>query len=340
MADTAPADRPGSPGTRVWLKHLALTLPFAGFFLIQLAHHQMWRDEVNAFGLAVASPNLSLLLHYVHYEGHPWLWYVMLWCVSRVTVSVVGMKCLQAAIGLGIYGMLGLASPFRTWEKLLLFLGYFVSFEYTVMSRMYGLLLLLALVYVRRRALHPDRIYGNAALLGLIACTDLAGMVVSFGLLCEYAFVVFQSRQGRAHREPLLLPAAPRTAQLIGAGVVYACMLLSAVLSLLPAKDISRSSTAGLLTLATNTQQLGKVVVSYLVKPYFPDGDGPRRAFLDPVHVGSQESSSACAYHLCWRRTGSSFGGAAACWCWLARHAFSRCASVSLSITAASGTSA
>ena len=314
MADKADAGEPGGFDMRAQFGPLCLTLTFAAAFVVQLAHHQMWRDEVNAFGLAVASPNLSALLHYVHYEGHPWLWYVMLWCVSRVTVSLVGMKCLQAAIGLGIYFTIGLASPFRWWEKLLLFTSYFISFEYTVMTRMYGVLVLLALLYIRRRALHPDRLYGNAALLGLTACTDLSGMVISFALLCEYVFQGFQEwralpKGGTEHKR--VLPPLPRDAKLMGAAAIYLGLALTAVLSLIPAKDISRSSTAGLLTLATDKQQLGRVVVSYIVKPYFPTVTGRPGHFWIPSTSGHPVLFSLCvplvlaAYWFIFRKRGS-----------------------------------
>ncbi len=71
----------------------------------------MWRDEVNAFALANASPNLSTLFHFIHYEGHPWLWYALLWLLSQVTARVAATKLLQGLIGAAIYLVLGLAFP-------------------------------------------------------------------------------------------------------------------------------------------------------------------------------------------------------------------------------------
>ena len=311
MAGTSDASPPPAHvGTRAAVRQLALPLPFLVFFLVQLAHHQMWRDEINAYGMAVQSPNLRTLFRYLHYDGHPWLWYVMLWVISRFTLAPAAMKFLQAVVGIGIYGMIGVASPFRTWEKLLLFACYFVSFEYSVMSRMYGVLFLLALVYIRRRALHPERVLGNAALLGFMACTDLSGLVLSFALLLEYAFAAY--KEGRAEgAQPMLLPSAPSSAKLVGAAAIYAALVLTSVASMVPAKDISTGSTAGLFKLAGSTEQLGRVVVSYIVKPYFPTVTGRPGHFWIPSTSGHKILFELCvplvllAYWFVFRRHGS-----------------------------------
>jgi hypothetical protein len=38
---------------------LLLVFPFILFFFVQLAHHQMWRDETNAWALAAESRTLG-----------------------------------------------------------------------------------------------------------------------------------------------------------------------------------------------------------------------------------------------------------------------------------------
>ncbi len=169
---------------RIWVNVL-LTLPFLVFFYVQLAHHALWRDELNAFGIAAGSPTLRSLLANVRYEGHPWLWYVLLWFVSKLTHDPVGMKWLQAVIGTGIYLVLGLLSPFRWWEKLLIFLSYYVIFEYTVMCRMYGLVFLFALLYCRERTRTPQRLILSAIYLGLMASADATGILLSFAFVLE-----------------------------------------------------------------------------------------------------------------------------------------------------------
>ncbi len=236
------------------LQNLLLTLPFVVLFLVNLVHHQMWRDEVNAYSLAAASPNFALLFHYIHYEGHPWLWYVLLWLVSRFTTNPLGLKVLQAFVGTAVYLAIGFISPFRWFEKLLLFTSYFVIFEYTVITRMYGVQLLLALIYVWLRTRRPQALAGQATLLGLMACCDISGMALSAGLIAERLWALHES-------------GSPLRKLRTGA-IIYVALALSAVLSLLPASDISHITTFHTFHYLKDYNRLGASLVNYLGTPY------------------------------------------------------------------------
>jgi hypothetical protein len=251
------------------LRDLPLTLAFIALFLVQLVHHNLWRDELNAFGIAAASPSLATLFHYIHYEGHPWLWYFLLWIVTKFTLLPWGMKVLQALIGTGIYLMLGLASPFSRWEKVLLFLGFFITFEYTVMVRMYGVMLLLALVYIRQRVLHPERALGLALLLGLIASTDALGVILSLALLAEYAY----ARLRGANQ-----PAIPAR-RLAAAGLVYLALLGLSVYSAKTAPDISWRTTHHIFAHAKEPAYLLEAAQNYIALPYLLGIRRPLRDF-------------------------------------------------------------
>ena len=51
------------------------------FFLIGLPailNHAMWRDELNVWLIVRDSQSLSELFHNIHYEGHPFVWYICL----------------------------------------------------------------------------------------------------------------------------------------------------------------------------------------------------------------------------------------------------------------------
>ena len=67
-------EREENPPRGRWRMELAWTLPFLVFYWVNLAHHELWRDELNAWTIAVVSPTLRQLFHLVHYEAHPWLW--------------------------------------------------------------------------------------------------------------------------------------------------------------------------------------------------------------------------------------------------------------------------
>ena len=217
------------------------------------------RDQ--RLGIAVASPTISSLFFHLHYEGHPWVWYVLLWIPARFTASPYAMKVVEGFIGTGIYLVIGLASPFSRREKLLLFLTYFVSFEYTVMSRMYGVAFLLALLYIWRRAQHPARVIGNAVLLGLIASTDLIGVIISGGLLCEYVYTLWRGRH--TAQEP-----APRAMRV--AALAYLLIVAFSVWSLKPTSDVSWRTTGHPFAFAGSLTHLFDKAVTYTVLAFFP----------------------------------------------------------------------
>lgn len=93
-------------------KALAVVLPFLLLYWTSIAHHTMFFDEVNAWAISAASPTLSKLFYYVHFEGHPWLWYFILWFPSRLTHDPVAMKWVEAVFGTGILLIIGFLSPF------------------------------------------------------------------------------------------------------------------------------------------------------------------------------------------------------------------------------------
>jgi hypothetical protein len=235
--------------------NLLLTLPFVALFFVQLVHHTMWRDEVNAFSLAQASPTLASLFHHIHYEGHPWLWYFLLWILAKFTISPVALKVVQACIGGASLLLLGIASPFSRVEKVLLFLGYFLSFEYTVMARSYGIILLLLLLYLPRRIRHPEQAIANALLLGLMSSTDITGIILSFGLVLEY---VLYTRVRTPNRR--LAPAA----------LLYAALTGLAVLSERVARDVSWRTTGHLFEHARSGPHLIGALLRFAVIPFLP----------------------------------------------------------------------
>ena len=219
-----------------WLANLVLTLPFLILYWADLAHHTLFFDELNAWAIAAASPTLPKLFHLVHYEGHPWLWYFLLWLPSRFTHDPRAMLWIVAPVGTAIYLVVGMLSPFTRLQKGLVFLSYFVAFEYTVMNRMYCVMFLMALLYVVRRMRNPEKVVGNIALLGVMANTDMTGLLLSIALLLEYAYDRYQAnkRTGRSSESKGALTLA------VG---IYMSMLLLSVLSLLPASDMSWQST-------------------------------------------------------------------------------------------------
>jgi hypothetical protein len=291
------------PAGRAWLVELAWTLPFLLLYWLDIAHHQLWFDELNAWAISAASPNLWTLSHYVHYEGHPWLWYYVLWLPSRLSASPVLMKWTEVWIGTAIYLVIAFRSPFTRVEKLLIYLSYFIVFEYTVMSRMYGIMLLLALLYVARRVEKPHGVIGLALLLGLMANTDLTGMVLSGALLLEYAYTAWKDERGDGQH----VWADAGWRRQAAALLVYCALVGLSVYTLLPAKDISWQSNNGLFFEALRPAKLARCFVNVTAGPWWPiNGEFPRRFWETDVRAQRGLELLAplvlAAYWHCFRR--------------------------------------
>ncbi|HEY1588526.1 MAG TPA: hypothetical protein VGG00_02240, partial [Rhodanobacter sp.] len=90
---------------------------------VQIARHQMWRDELHAWGLALGSPTLPALFQHLHYEGHPGLWHLLLWGVSWFWPAPAAMKAVHAIIAACFILLIALRAPFSRLEKVLVLLN-------------------------------------------------------------------------------------------------------------------------------------------------------------------------------------------------------------------------
>src|SRR4029079_3812082 len=52
---------------------------------ITIANHEMWGDEVHSWNIAKGSHSFSDLINNTRYEGHPPVWYIILWSISKFT---------------------------------------------------------------------------------------------------------------------------------------------------------------------------------------------------------------------------------------------------------------
>ncbi|HUB11454.1 MAG TPA: hypothetical protein VMB34_05815 [Acetobacteraceae bacterium] len=234
---------------------LIMGVAFVGLMAIGIAHHQMWRDETNAWGIVLASPTLPTLFHHLHYEGHPGLWHLLLWCAARVTSDPAAIKVVQGIIAAAFIALIAFRSPFSRLEKVLLLLNYYAVFEYAVISRNYGIGLLLALIYVDLRLRRPDRLITAALVLGLLANTNIYATILSCALACELALDRLVTRRGSVLQTVREL--AP------GAAVFIGCLVVCAA-TIMPAPDLSWRTTHRPFEHALDCVQLTKVLIGYL----------------------------------------------------------------------------
>ena len=254
--------RTTKPGGRPkYLFGICITVAAAVFLIVQLSHHVMWRDELRPWPLATSSRTLFDLFQNLHYEGHPGLWHLLLWLASSISPNIVTIKVVDALIGIAIFAMIGVVSPFSRLEKALLLLNYFVIFEFTVISRNYGIALLLALIYAQLRAAFTDRTYIIAITLGLLANTNVFGTILSIAFAIEYLIDQLMN-----HRNDLTSSAV----RIGPPALLYLLLLALAVATMAPAADISWKIPGIPFSHPSSLSAIKTIILSYLEFPLLP----------------------------------------------------------------------
>src|SRR5258705_3915967 len=63
-----------------------------------ITHHELWGDELHSWNIAKASKSFFDLISNTRYEGHPPLWYTILWVVSKFTHNLVYIQLVHGII--------------------------------------------------------------------------------------------------------------------------------------------------------------------------------------------------------------------------------------------------
>jgi hypothetical protein len=158
-----------------------VTIAFLILGFISIIHHEMWRDELQAWLLARNSASIAELLQNMKYEGHPALWHIALFLISRLTQNPISMQFLHLGIGTATIYIFLRFSPFTKLQKLLFAFSYFPFYEYTIISRNYGigilLIFLFCTLYDRCRGYLP-----LAILIAFLANTNAFGFLIAVAL--------------------------------------------------------------------------------------------------------------------------------------------------------------
>jgi hypothetical protein len=109
-----------------------------------IAHHELWSDELHSWNIAKASRSFFDLILNTRYEGHPPVWYTILWSISKFTHNVNYIQGVQLIIACLVVFIVLFLSPFPFITRVLIPFGYYFLFEYAVLSRNYAIGVLLA----------------------------------------------------------------------------------------------------------------------------------------------------------------------------------------------------
>lgn len=158
--------------------------------LVLLRYHEIWRDEGRAYSIAAEATSLADLFERLNNEGHPALWYLILYGGLRVVRTPLVLQTASALIAVAAMAVLFVRSPFPIWQRLLFSVGFFPIYEYSVVARNYGIAMLLLFCFA---AYYKQR-FERPVLMGsigfLLAQTNAYGLImaaaIGVSLGCQY----------------------------------------------------------------------------------------------------------------------------------------------------------
>ena len=192
----------------------AMLIVWAALVAYGLQHHAYWRDEVRALTLAVQSPSLFAMPSWIHGEGHPALWYLLLRAAhdlwgSEHVLPLVGVVAASLGILLFVW-----KAPFPLWWKAFFVFSGLSVYEYSVMARDYGISMPLMFgiaVLITRR---PRLYWALAVLLFVLPQANVSSAIVTplFALI----LVADWRREPRRDRIGIVICAVAALAGLAG----------------------------------------------------------------------------------------------------------------------------
>lgn len=167
--------------------NLIILALFALFTLVTTLSHEIWADEAQAW-LVARDLNLFEMIGHIRTEGHPILWYLLIFPFAKLNFSVLSMQLLNWFLALLGASYFVFKSPFNKFCKVSFLMSAGMLYWVSCVARSYSLfpilIFLLASFYPKRKT-HP---YLYAALLILIANTHviLFGFAAALSVLYIY----------------------------------------------------------------------------------------------------------------------------------------------------------
>ena len=138
-------------------------MSLAGFGAV---HHEMWRDEMQAWLIACDLSGFKALIEQAKHEGSPPLWSLMLSALTHFTRQPEAMQVLTWVLAVATFLVFCLRAPLTAAQKGLLSCNYFLVYQYGTVCRNYLLGILgLALACAVMLAPKPKPLLGVLCLL-------------------------------------------------------------------------------------------------------------------------------------------------------------------------------
>ena len=197
---------------------LVVTLAYAVAVIVLALRHELFRDEVRPLGIVIASRSLGELFTNLRNEGHPALWYLLLYGAYRIAGSMLVLKPIAAAIAIAAAWIFCRHAALPRWTRALFLFGQLPLYEYSVMCRNYGISMLLVFALAASYHERWRRPLRMAIVLALLANTNAHSLILVAAFASAISLDMLRHRE---HSSPLRLALA--------AAIVLAAMAVSAL---------------------------------------------------------------------------------------------------------------
>jgi hypothetical protein len=235
------------------------------FFLIGLPailNHAMWRDELNVWLIVRDSQSLSELFHNIHYEGHPFVWYICLSILKQITSNPVIMQIFHLCLATASVYLFTRYSPFNYSQKLLFCLGYIPFYEYLLISRNYAIGLLLCFLFC---TIYPTR---KQSYLKLAIILFLMANSNAYCLLLAFAFSITLALE-YILQTPLNQNLLAKKYDIILSSLIVLAGITISLIQLIPPQDSNLAGGLSGVTLNFDfnhlTKTLARIWNSYII---------------------------------------------------------------------------
>jgi hypothetical protein len=193
-------------------------LVWLALVIFTASRHELWRDEVRVLSQVRQATSLTDLYNVAQYDGHPALWFVLIYLATRAAETPLVLPIAALVLGFAAVAVFMRYAPFPLPFRCLFIFGALPLYEYSVMARNYGvsmLLLFMAAALYPSRTAHPYRL---AIVLALLANAHVHSAILAGLMAAAWAWdIIADHVKGRVAARPArILPLA-----VVAAGILF-----------------------------------------------------------------------------------------------------------------------
>jgi hypothetical protein len=199
---------------------LALIAIYLVIVIVTASRHELFRDEVRAVLIAHRASSLRDMVVLLHNDAHPPLWHLLLRAISYVAGLHI-LKPVAILVAVPAVFLFVTYSPFPRYQKVLFVFGVLPLYEYSVMCRNYGLVMLLLFVLAILWGRRFTRPLPVAITLVLLANGTLHGLILTGVILVMLGVEYLATRPQTVTFKTVLVYLIPLPAMALAAFVLY-----------------------------------------------------------------------------------------------------------------------